>query len=83
MADTSRHSVFCEHIGGDGATVLEHACKLGLEGIVSKRADAPYRSGTRREWVKVNATALHPPRSPRNRMRAFVQATVRRLRRIA
>ena len=32
---------FCEHIEGDGATVLEHACKLGLEGIVSKRADAP------------------------------------------
>ena len=64
MADTSRHSVFCEHIGGDGATVLEHACKLGLEGIVSKRADALYRSGTRREWVKVNATALHRPDLP-------------------
>jgi ATP-dependent DNA ligase len=43
---------FCEHIEGDGATVLEHACKLGLEGIVSKRVDAPYRSGTRPEWVK-------------------------------
>jgi bifunctional non-homologous end joining protein LigD len=43
---------FCEHIEGDGATVLEHACKLGLEGIVSKRADAPYRSGTRPEWLK-------------------------------
>lgn len=43
---------FTEHIEGDGATVLEHACKLGLEGIVSKRADAPYRSGKRPEWVK-------------------------------
>ena len=31
----------------------------------------------------IDAPALHPPRSPRNRMRAFVQATVRRLRRIA
>jgi bifunctional non-homologous end joining protein LigD len=43
---------FCEHIEGEGTTVLEHACKLGLEGIVSKRTDAPYRSGTRPEWVK-------------------------------
>jgi bifunctional non-homologous end joining protein LigD len=48
---------FCEHIEADGATVLEHACKLGLEGIVSKRADAPYRSGTRPEWVKAKCDA--------------------------
>jgi bifunctional non-homologous end joining protein LigD len=48
---------FCEHIEGDGATVLEHACKLGLEGIVSKRVDAPYRSGTRPEWVKTKCAA--------------------------
>jgi bifunctional non-homologous end joining protein LigD len=48
---------FCEHIEGDGVTVLEHACKLGLEGIVSKRADAPYRSGIRPEWVKTKCDA--------------------------
>jgi len=30
---------------GDGATVFDHACRMGLEGIVSKRMDAPYRSG--------------------------------------
>jgi hypothetical protein len=29
----------------DGATVFDHVCRLGLEGIVSKRTDAPYRSG--------------------------------------
>jgi len=29
------------------------ACKLGLEGIVSKRVDAPYRSGPARSWLKV------------------------------
>ena len=28
------------------------ACELGLEGIVSKRADAPYRSGPSKVWVK-------------------------------
>ena len=33
-----------EHIEGDGETIFRHACKLGLEGIVSKRKDSPYRS---------------------------------------
>ena len=34
---------FSEHFDGDGAIVFAHACKLGLEGIVSKRRDLPYR----------------------------------------
>jgi hypothetical protein len=34
-----------EPIEGDGPTVFAHACKLGLEGIVSKRKDSAYRSG--------------------------------------
>jgi bifunctional non-homologous end joining protein LigD len=33
------------HIDHDGPAVFEHACRLGLEGIVSKRIDSPYRSG--------------------------------------
>jgi ATP-dependent DNA ligase len=33
--------------------VFEHACKLGAEGIVSKRIDAPYRSGPCSTWIKV------------------------------
>jgi hypothetical protein len=36
---------FNEHIEGDGPTVFAHACKMGLEGIVSKRKDSAYRSG--------------------------------------
>jgi bifunctional non-homologous end joining protein LigD len=36
---------FNEHIAADGALVFEHACRMGLEGIVSKRRDLPYRSG--------------------------------------
>lgn len=43
---------YVEHIEGDGAVVLDHACKLGLEGIVSKLASAPYRSGRSRIWIK-------------------------------
>jgi bifunctional non-homologous end joining protein LigD len=45
--------VFNEHTDLDGATVFLHACKLGLEGIVSKRLTAPYRSGPSRDWIKV------------------------------
>jgi bifunctional non-homologous end joining protein LigD len=33
--------------------VFRHACKMGLEGIVSKRLAAPYRSGPSRDWIKV------------------------------
>jgi hypothetical protein len=45
--------VFNEHTEEDGVVVFRHACKLGLEGIVSKRLSAPYRSGPSREWIKV------------------------------
>jgi bifunctional non-homologous end joining protein LigD len=45
--------VFNEHTDHDGAVVFRHACKLGLEGIVSKRVSAPYRSGPSRDWIKV------------------------------
>ncbi|MCJ8142256.1 DNA ligase D [Ancylobacter sp. A5.8] len=36
----------------DGATLLRHACRLSLEGLVSKRASAPYRSGRNKDWIK-------------------------------
>jgi ATP-dependent DNA ligase len=42
-----------EHIEADGPTVFAHACRLGLEGIVSKRRDLPYRSGRSKCWVKI------------------------------
>lgn len=42
-----------EHIEGEGPELLGHACELGLEGIVSKRRDTPYRSGRTRDWLKV------------------------------
>jgi hypothetical protein len=38
---------------GDGETVFRHACKLGLEGIVSKRKDSAYRSGRSPDWLKM------------------------------
>ena len=36
----------------DGPLVFEHACRLGLEGIVSKRRDSPYSSGRSPHWIK-------------------------------
>jgi bifunctional non-homologous end joining protein LigD len=48
---------FNEHIEGDGPTVFAHACKMGLEGIVSKRKDSMYRSGRSPEWLKMKNPA--------------------------
>jgi bifunctional non-homologous end joining protein LigD len=45
LAQASTGIVFNEHTDEDGAVMFRHACKLGLEGIVSKRLTAPYRSG--------------------------------------
>src|SRR5215469_16025745 len=41
---------FNEHLEGDGPTVFAHACRLGLEGIVSKRKGSSYRSGRSPDW---------------------------------
>jgi bifunctional non-homologous end joining protein LigD len=41
-----------EHINEPGNVVFHHACKLGFEGIVSKRLGSPYVSGRSRHWVK-------------------------------
>jgi bifunctional non-homologous end joining protein LigD len=41
-----------EHIEADGPTVFAHVCKMGLEGIVSKRKVSPYRSGRSSDWLK-------------------------------
>jgi bifunctional non-homologous end joining protein LigD len=42
-----------EHLDGhDGPIVFDHVCRLGLEGIVSKRKGSPYRSGRTADWLK-------------------------------
>lgn len=47
------HLRFSQHFEEDGATLLAEVCKLGLEGIVSKRADRSYRSGRHDDWLKI------------------------------
>jgi bifunctional non-homologous end joining protein LigD len=44
---------YSDHMQGDPAAILTNACKLGLEGIISKRLDKPYHSGRHADWVKL------------------------------
>lgn len=48
---------FSGHLDESGAMVLQHACRLSLEGIVSKLRDAPYRPGRGKSWVKSKCSA--------------------------
>jgi bifunctional non-homologous end joining protein LigD len=48
---------YVDHFKGHGESVLKSACKMGLEGIVSKRYDAPYVSGRADTWTKAKCRA--------------------------
>jgi bifunctional non-homologous end joining protein LigD len=45
--------VLSDHTDEDGALLFVHACRMGLEGIVSKKLGAPYPSGRSTEWLKI------------------------------
>jgi len=49
----SNYLVYADYVEGSGPEFFKQACAAGLEGVVSKRADAPYRSGRGRDWLKV------------------------------
>ena len=53
------HLRFVEHFETGGEAVLSSACRMSLEGIVSKRLDAPYRSGRAESWTKAKCRAGH------------------------
>lgn len=50
---------FVEHFETGGDAVLRSACRLSLEGIVSKQGDAPYQSGRTETWAKSKCRAGH------------------------
>jgi bifunctional non-homologous end joining protein LigD len=50
---------FVEHFSTGGDAVLKSACRLSLEGIVSKKLDAPYQSGRTDTWTKAKCRAGH------------------------
>jgi bifunctional non-homologous end joining protein LigD len=47
---------FSESFEDDGPTIARMACQMGLEGIIAKRRDAPYRSGRSETWLKIKCT---------------------------
>jgi bifunctional non-homologous end joining protein LigD len=51
---------YSDHIAGDGEAVFKHASRLGLEGIISKQATSPYRSGRVKTWLKVKSSQSDP-----------------------
>ena len=51
-AETSAHIALSEHFMIDGPKFFEHVSRLGLEGMISKRLDAPYRAGRSKDWLK-------------------------------
>jgi len=55
----SRRIRFVEHFAMAGDAVLKSACAMSLEGIVSKRLTAPYRSGRSDDWTKAKCRAGH------------------------
>ena len=50
---------YVEHFESGGDAILQSACKLSLEGIVSKKLSAPYRSGRSESWTKAKCRAGH------------------------
>ena len=52
----------------DGATLLKAADRMGLEGIVSKKAAAPYRSGSKCDWIKVKCPSWREANKERWRL---------------
>jgi hypothetical protein len=52
-----RRTLWRGALEGDGPTVFAYACKMGLEGIVSKRKNSPYRSGRSPDWLKMKNPA--------------------------
>ena len=62
LAKTTVGIRFNEQEFGDGEAVFHHACKMGLEGIVSKRKDSTYRSGRSPDWLKMKNPACEAVR---------------------
>lgn len=57
LADQPGILRYSGHFGENGALVLRHACRLSLEGVVSKLRDGPYRAGRSKAWVKSKCSA--------------------------
>jgi bifunctional non-homologous end joining protein LigD len=66
LCDSEAGTLLNQHIAEDGLTVFAHACRLGAEGIVSKKINGAYRSDPCRVWIKLcnpASIAVQPERS--------------------
>jgi bifunctional non-homologous end joining protein LigD len=80
VADVDSPLRYSEHFIEPGQTMLRHACRMGLEGVISKRAEAPYRSGRGRDWIKSKCTQRQefviagyvPSKASRNQLGSLV-----------
>jgi bifunctional non-homologous end joining protein LigD len=59
MLPSSTHVRYVEHFTSSGDAVLQSACRMNLEGIISKRADGRYHSGRGDDWTKAKCRAGH------------------------
>lgn len=57
LTDAAPGIRYGDHVEGHGADFFREACRVGLHGVVSKRADAKYRGGTSGEWLRVRCRA--------------------------
>ncbi|MDR7124447.1 DNA ligase D [Pseudotabrizicola sp. 4114] len=57
LTDAAGPLRYSAHFEETGATVLRHACRLSLEGIISKTRNSPYREGRGKAWVKSKCSA--------------------------
>jgi bifunctional non-homologous end joining protein LigD len=69
---------FSESFEIDGQTMFEHACKAGLEGVVSKVRDSVYPTGRSNDWVKKTCAAGYPDGRQLRAGRHQVGRTLRR-----
>jgi bifunctional non-homologous end joining protein LigD len=53
LKDAPETFIYVDYVEADGDEVFRNACKLGLEGLVAKRLDGPYRSGRQEIWIKL------------------------------
>jgi bifunctional non-homologous end joining protein LigD len=53
LADAKEPIRYADHIVGEGEKLFDTLCKAGYEGVISKRADAPYRGRRSQSWLKI------------------------------
>jgi bifunctional non-homologous end joining protein LigD len=81
--NADKHLRLGEHLKGEGEVIFKHACRLGMEGVIAKRADAAYAPGRSKSWLKIKCMGREelvivgytPPSGARSVLGALILAT--------